>query len=299
MVEKTFSYPVDTTGNIMQKMVEKNMISPVIQSTTRVGELHQSLVEIAGSKNEYKEYTIDGSTIIRPARSYELEIKPSGPEYVLRNEIKNYSANGNPIGFLSREGISSAYIWGYNDRYMVAEAKNAEAVQIAYSSFEDDTKGNWTYAGMVVSPPAATFVPTGKKYYNLTAANSLGKAVTSGNTYIISYWSNITSPYTISGGTGTVTTERTAGGWTCFRHTVTAGGATLSISGTGNIDEVRLYPADAQLTTYTFNPLIGMTSRCDINNRIFYYQYDDYGRLQFVKDDAGNILKTIEYHYKQ
>jgi hypothetical protein len=299
MVEKTYSYPGETTGIIMQKMVAKNMISPVIQSTTKVGDLHQPLVEIAGSKNEYNEYNIDSSAIIRPARSYELEIKPSGAEYVLRNEIENYSANGNPVDFLSRDGIHSAYIWGYNDRYMVAEAKNAEATQIACSSFEDDTKGNWTYNGTVASPPAATFVPTGKKYYNLTPAGELSKAVTSGNTYIISYWTNGAGAYTINGGTGTVTTERTAGGWTCFKHVVTAGGATLSISGTGGIDEVRLYPADAQLTTYTFDPPVGMTSRCDLNNRIVYYRYDDYGRLQFVKDDAGNILKTIEYHYQQ
>ena len=56
--------------------------------------------------------------------------------------------------------------------------------------------------------------------------------------------------------------------------------------------------AKALVTTYTYKPLVGMTSNCDINNRISYYEYDGLGRLKVIKDQDGNVIKTIDYHYK-
>lgn len=64
------------------------------------------------------------------------------------------------------------------------------------------------------------------------------------------------------------------------------------------IDEVRLHSADAQMTTYTYNPLVGMTSSTDSNGRVTRYEYDGIGRLQAVKDEEGNVLKAYEYHYQ-
>jgi YD repeat-containing protein len=60
---------------------------------------------------------------------------------------------------------------------------------------------------------------------------------------------------------------------------------------------LRFYPQGAQMTTYTYTPLVGMSSECDVDNRISYYYYDALGRLRYAKDQDGNILKTIEYHY--
>jgi YD repeat-containing protein len=64
------------------------------------------------------------------------------------------------------------------------------------------------------------------------------------------------------------------------------------------VDELRLYPQNAQMTTYTYNSLVGMSSQCDIDNRVTYYYYDSLGRLKVVKDQDGNIVKTYQYHYK-
>lgn len=73
----------------------------------------------------------------------------------------------------------------------------------------------------------------------------------------------------------------------------------LAIGAAGySIDEVRLYPEGAMMTTYTYDPLIGVTSITDVNNLSTYYVYDNFGRLMHVKDHNGNIVKAYEYRYK-
>ena len=73
----------------------------------------------------------------------------------------------------------------------------------------------------------------------------------------------------------------------------------LSISGSGLIDELRCYPKGSLMTTYTYTPIIGMTAQCDPTNKISYYEYDSFGRLQLIKDQDNNVLKTFEYKYQQ
>lgn len=55
----------------------------------------------------------------------------------------------------------------------------------------------------------------------------------------------------------------------------------------------------AQVTTYTYAPLMGMTSMTDPAGRTTYYEYDSFGRLQTIKDQNGNVVKTYDYQYKQ
>lgn len=74
---------------------------------------------------------------------------------------------------------------------------------------------------------------------------------------------------------------------------------TTSIGSSGVLlDEVRLHPKNAKMTTYTYDPGIGMTSSTDPNCVTTYYEYDEFGRLSLLRDDDGNIIKHFKYHYK-
>jgi YD repeat-containing protein len=51
------------------------------------------------------------------------------------------------------------------------------------------------------------------------------------------------------------------------------------------------------MVTFTYDPIVGITSKADENNIITYYHYDAAGRLSFVKDSKGNTIKKIDYKY--
>lgn len=57
------------------------------------------------------------------------------------------------------------------------------------------------------------------------------------------------------------------------------------------------YP-NAMISTYTYDPLIGVTSMTDSKGDTQTFTYDSMGRLQNVKDKDANILSENEYHYK-
>ncbi|CAD0002113.1 DUF5977 domain-containing protein [Flavobacterium chungangense] len=64
------------------------------------------------------------------------------------------------------------------------------------------------------------------------------------------------------------------------------------------LDTFRATFPNAFISTYTYNPLIGVTSITDPRGNVSYYEYDALGRLQFVKDKDLNVLQKYCYNYK-
>src|SRR5699024_1058126 len=58
--------------------------------------------------------------------------------------------------------------------------------------------------------------------------------------------------------------------WNIHRSSVNVSGGNYSINLTGQVDEVRFYPSAAQMITYTYDPLVGMTSQCGTGDRVIY-----------------------------
>jgi YD repeat-containing protein len=55
---------------------------------------------------------------------------------------------------------------------------------------------------------------------------------------------------------------------------------------------------NTMITTYSYKPLVGISTITDPKTMTTRYEYDNFGRLQFVRDHNGNILSENEYHYK-
>jgi YD repeat-containing protein len=200
----------------------------------------------------------------------------------------------NPLQITLKGNSITSYVWDYSGNYPIAKVMGGAQSAIAYTSFEADGKGNWTFSG---SPVTTSGSVTGNKAYLLSAGSVSRTGLTSSVKYIVSYWLKSAGTATITGGTQTNSiTGRTAGNFTYHEVNIT-GTTTLTLTGSGYIDELRLYPLGAQMATYTYEPLIGMSSQCDANNRITYYEYDDLGRLDLVRDQDGHIVKRICYNY--
>ena len=64
------------------------------------------------------------------------------------------------------------------------------------------------------------------------------------------------------------------------------------------LNNLRQQFSDVQITTYTYDPLIGVTSITDPRGQINYYIYDDFNRLERIENNEGNIIEEYEYNYK-
>lgn len=209
--------------------------------------------------------------------------------YEPRTYFESYDTSLNILQDRLANNQEVSYIWDYKSLYPVAEIMNAASNSVAYTSFESDGKGGWTFSGADAPDPAS---PTGENCYHLTGGN-ITKSGLPSNIYIVSYWGKSGNASVNSG--SPTRTGRSVGDWTYYEHEVT--GTSITIDGSVYIDELRLYPKGAMMTTYAYTPLVGMTSQCDPNNRITYYQYDQLNRLSLVRDQDYNILKKICYNY--
>jgi hypothetical protein len=216
--------------------------------------------------------------------------------YEFKAHVKSYDSRLNIIQGGLANNYETSYIWDYLQTRPIAEIQNADSANVAYTSFEADGGGNWSIGSSSRDTIQAI---TGSKSYDLNNASITKSGLSSGSTYIVSYWSKNGS-YSVSGSTGTKQ-GRSINGWTYYEHTVT-GVSSLTvakISGTSFIDELRLYPGLAQMTTCTYQPLVGMTSQCDVNNKISYYEYDNFNRLRLIRDQDKNIIKKFTYKYQE
>lgn len=297
-----FQYPTDlATQEPYKTMVERNIIAPVIKEAhANNGQNVKTMTTRYNAWYNNAWYTSSSGPINENSTflPQTVEVKAGSGQVETVLNYHTYNSKGNPLSISRQDNNKQSYIWDYNSSYPIAEVKNSEADQIAYTSFEADGKGNWAYTAPAITATTAP-PPTGKKYYVLTATEPLTKSVTNGAAYIVSYWRNVSTdnPFNVTGATGTVTKGATNQGWTYFEHRVTASGTAITLTGSGNVDEVRLYPADAQMNSYTYKPLSGITSQSDPSGKITYYEYDNYGRLSTIKDSNRNIVKKYCYNY--
>lgn len=218
-------------------------------------------------------------------------------------------------------GTPESYIWGYNKKYLIAEIKNATSNECDYTGFENHEAPGWTISGWSYTDLSAQ-IKTGKSAITgivtgISKAFNVGLSANSHSGYKASMW--------VMGGTDAflklqivgesslykvANNPNNPGVWnlvvvelpyTLFKDKISSTMQIQVSSGSTTnayLDDLRFYPMDAQMTTYTYDPLIGITSASDVNNKANRYEYDFIGRLILVRDYLGNILNKYNYHYK-
>ncbi|MCR8559925.1 hypothetical protein KXD93_19900 [Mucilaginibacter sp. BJC16-A38] len=191
-----------------------------------------------------------------------IQTKTTG-SYDTRLNFYAYNSSGGLLSQSKSHGPASSYLWGYYNLLPVAEVKNAAANEIWYQSFE--------FSATADTANHHTGLRSNHSAYTVSFTPPVGK------TYVISWF------------------QKNGSLWDYHSEAYT-GSKTFSAS--DYIDDVAVYPSDAQMSNLVFDPVSGITGMIDAKGETTTYDYDNYLRLINVKDKDGNLVKHTDYHYK-
>lgn len=230
---------------------------------------------------------------------------------------------GNLLQFHKAEDVKTNYLWGYNQSLPVALVRNAEFKEYDFAGFEHNEAIGWQiYSGWTYTDDPLK-VKTGESAikvlgYGPSKYFDIGTLASGHSGYKATIWVKggtdayiriqVNDDYSLS--KTVYNSNNPSGDWNLlevelpYQYYVNYINSTMKIkvycgsSSTACFDDLRFYPMDAEMTTFTYKPLIGITSASDVNNKPTYYEYDAFGRLSVIKDYLGNILKKFDYHYR-
>jgi len=264
-------------GNDLSKgianLFSKNMLSTVVEQIsyqrsslgTRTG-MHSEFTEfLPGQPVTRRILTTDG---IADPSSFQLAKVTAGN--LVRNngyrsllEFTKHDFTGNVLEQRSTSGVLQATIWNRDGTLVIAEAQNAAVDDIFYESFEEILG--------TIDPQAKGGEKCYIGNYKITFA-----PISLRTDLRISYWSY------------------SSGKWS-LNKALYSNGMTL----TGDkIDEIRIYPPEAELRSFTYGAGGRMLSSSDTGDKYTYYDYDDRGNLIAIRDDDRNIREVYQQRPK-
>jgi hypothetical protein len=281
-LKKTYTYPYNNGSAPYSSMNTAHIWDKVIIETSFNG-----ITQLSQRINNYSSYS--GSNYLPSTTS--IQVLSNAAE--TRASFNSYDIKGNILEMQKANDVKQSLIWDDKGTQPIAEIIGASQNETAYTSFEADGFGGWSGVGDYCFPVNGSI--TGKRAYTQNNFSFSKTGLNATGAYVISYWSKNGS-YSVNSSSGT--TIRTLNGWTLYNHyLVNPSGGNITVAGSGTIDELRLYPATASMKTYTYEPLVGVSTECNSNSHITYYIYDGFSRLSFVKDENGFILKKFCYNY--
>ncbi|WBO84485.1 hypothetical protein [Hymenobacter yonginensis] len=212
--------------------------------------------------------------------------------------------NANLLQYRMLNDVPSSMIWSRND-YIMCAVKNAGYSQIAYSSFEPNSTGRFKYDSLYSHIVAGG--RTGRYCYRLDSFWGVSRSNLPADTYELTFWATQRPVIYVGQAYASPVSEQIVasgvGSWKQYvlRLNLPAN-STINIDAASPntpilLDEVRLYPARAQMSTFVTEQLRGMTSQSDKSGRNMQYEYDGLSRLLRVRDEQNRVLTEQEYHY--
>jgi hypothetical protein len=216
--------------------------------------------------------------------------------YIAKAFYQVYDNKNNLIQSQNLGEPPSSIIWGYNQDVPTAQISNATINQVAYTSFETNDQQYWLFTAN--GRDSSGLAKTGKIRYQLSNGAVKTKSTIPAGTYLLSLWTQGTKPTItgISSDISVVNGESDNHSWNFFLDRVTvAGGTQISLSGAGYIDELRLYPQGAHMSTITVIPQVGTSSVNSQDDKVNTNEYDALLRNAVLRDDQYNIIKQYTY----
>jgi YD repeat-containing protein len=175
----------------------------------------------------------------------------------------NYDATTGRLTQLKQtNGTPVALLWSAQNNNLIAKVSNASPAEVFYENFEAPINTNSQFH-------------TGEK--SLAGDYTCPFIKPNAKTYMVDYW------------------YFDGVNWIYIKKNYTNN---MILSEGNNIDNVRIYPQDAQMISYTYKTGTGITSEEAPNGIVAKYEYDDFYRLIRIRDQYNNILKTMDYNYK-
>lgn len=265
----------------------------------------------------YDNFTADRYRVV--SKNSAKQASP-GVDYIRIEEYTAFDSKNNVTEIkMDSTAQYAAQLWDTRIGQKIATATNARLADIAYTSFEGYTTGttystydmgNWENVNVADIVTAASTsglgnTMTGRNCLELKGSSSVRKTLVPSTSYYLTFWANGTPVVKDNGTNVTMQPLMTIGQWVLYGCDIA--GIPFSPSPTRTvaielltpistityIDEVRIHPADAEMKTYTYEPLFGVSSVSDAQNNIIYTQYDEQGRPWRTKDVDGSIITQI------
>ncbi|NII83106.1 hypothetical protein [Pedobacter sp. SG908] len=333
-LERTFSYAKDfsmdaafpdETSLALKNMNDAHILTPIVEDAswiTRNGvkrilgstlTKYKTVGSVVGLKAEILSLPkLDGgfsTAVLSPVGGVQQFI--SDPQYLSTGKFETYDDKANLINFSDGKKNQKAFLFGYNKKYLIAEIVNAKADEVAFSDFEVSTEQSFEVEDY--ENISTNDYYSGNKAQYLNYSYWIKKTVHKGRGkfYRLTYhgktmeFANGQVDIELSDGNHTVsasiTTNPSLTEWKFYEKMldVSSLNSTFTITIRPRcdliIDDLAFYPAAATLTAYTYQIPFGKSAEIDSRGNMVSYDYDDLGRLKFVKDGDRNIVKHIQY----
>lgn len=318
----------------MKEMVNRHILSTVVEEASLLLQPPNNLL-ISSADGTLNTFKINNKQVVKDA-SYRLKIAAAAngntenpvtnfafatitngqlvydARYELENQFTRYDLNQNPIELKQRDNKYAFRCPVNGDLW--ASTTNAFFDETAYTSFEHGNIAtdftNWNYNNANVFTDAAPFpnrgTYNGTKAYLFAGSEVITNRIplSAAQKFKVSFWAKtgaITVSTTSPENSTTMLSLRTGpirGGWTYYEAYFT-NATQVKVQGRGMIDELRLYPASARMTTYVYKNAVGVLSKCSENNQNTFWEYDEFNRMRLTQDQDGYILNKNEYNYLQ
>lgn len=229
--------------------------------------------------------------------SYQLDSKFS--EKYLFNQYDNF-ANNTEITINTLHPQS--FIWGNGGKNLMASFGNSALSDVGLFTAESaNDMGGWAGVPTIVK----TLSPVSGSVLNITGGGLSKSGLNTAKKYVFSYWTNSITPQIISpSGGGTVSGQEvieSKDGWTKFRcilSNMTSIYVTGASGGTRYMDDLLIYPYDADVKVYNYTDWKGVTNISDHTGITSYFEYDQNRRLKLQRDGKGYIVSDYQYNYR-